>query len=320
MATELAPGEHASTTPVTVVVCTRDRPDQLEPAVRAVLANTYSEFELVVVDQSEAEQSAQLLQALANDDRRLRIVRDRGGRGASRARNLGAREARTDILVFTDDDCVPSPDWVATMFRVMAEDPIAGIAYGTVIPAECDPAEGFIVGYAPPRRQRLTRPVDKLRDAGIGANMALRRSALFAIGGFDEMLGPGSYFPSCEEGDLAYRMLRGGYALLHVPEARVTHYGLRDWQSGRSLARRTYLSVAAAYMKHARSRDPVGVCLVAQQIWLACSAVMGAVVRRRRPLGVGRLGALLVGIWRSFELEIDPERGLYRPRLAKPAA
>ncbi len=304
---------------VSVVVCTRDRPEQLGPALDAVLGSERSDFELIVVDQSESDASAHLVRALAEADARLRYLHD-DGVGASRARNIGAALATGEIIAFTDDDCRPEPSWLGNVADAMAGDARAGIAFGTVTPAPCDPAEGYIVGYTPPRRQRLTGRFAKRMDGGIGANMAVRREAFERAGGFDEMLGPGSYFPSCEEGDLAYRVLRDGWALWHLPEARVVHYGLRDWASGSALTRRTYIGVAAAYMKHARRRDIVGAFLVLQSFGMSLAHVLGSVAHRRRPIGLGRLLAHFTGVRRSFELNVDPRSLMYAREDGSPQA
>lgn len=305
-------GPMGSATPsVSVIVCTRDRPDQLEPALRAVLAGDYRSFDLLVVDQSRDRTRAEAT-ITGIDDPRLRLVHDDGA-GLSRARNIGVRDTSGEIVVFTDDDCAPATDWLRRLVAAFRADPSAGIVFGTVTPAPCDPAEGFIVGYTPPRRRRLVGRMSKRLDGGIGANMALRRAALAQTGPFDELLGAGGYFPSCEDGDMAYRALCAGWALLHEPEAVVVHYGLREWQSGSDLTRRTYLAVAAAYTKHARCGDPVGALLVAHSMWLASMNIAANAVRRRGPLGVRRLTSHLTGIRRSFELKIHREARLYRP-------
>lgn len=301
-----------ATPTVSVVICTRDRPDVLEAAMRGVLASDAGAFELIVVDQSGDDASAGIVARIATEDARLRLIRDAGA-GLSRARNIGLTAAVGDIIAFTDDDCVPATDWLRLVVAALADDLRCGIVFGSVVPAPCDPRDGFIVGYTPPRRQRLTGRFAKRLDGGIGANMTLRRATLAETGGFDEMLGAGGYFASCEDGDMAYRVLSAGWALVHVPESRVVHFGLRDWASGSGLTRRTYAAVAAAYMKHARRRDPVAAYLVLQSIGMSTIHVMRSVAQRRRPVGLGRLFAHFTGIRRSFELKVDRATGLYVP-------
>ncbi len=246
-------GSPEPTPSVTVIVCTRDRPDQLEPALKSVLASGFRDYELVVVDQSQDAATARIVQRFSDVDQRVRLIRDHG-KGLSRARNTGIANSTGELIIFTDDDCQPETQWLSTIVDALCADPGAGIAFGSVIPAPCDPRLGFIVGYAPPRRQRLTSRLDKIRDGGIGANMGLRRRA------------------------------------------------------------RTYLAVAAAYMKHVRLRDFVGLCLILHQMWLAIVNLADALVHLRKPFGFSRLGALFLGSLRSFELGVDPRYAVYRER------
>lgn len=301
---------------VSVIVCTRDRPQDLRVALPAILASDFRDFELVIVDQSVGEETSQIVNEAAARDPRVRHYRDRG-KGLSRARNVGVRETTGDLIVFTDDDCEPEHDWLGTIVQALREDETAAAAFGSVMPAPCDPSAGFIVGYLPKRRQRLTGRLAKMRDQGIGANMALRRQPLVESGLFDEMLGAGGYFASMEDQEITYRLLRCGHAVLHVPESRVLHHGFRDWESGSPLMRRTYIAVAAGYMKYARVFDFGGVCLLLHEVNMAVMNVLDSVVHLRRPLGVGRLVALFVGMWRSFELEVDPRLVVYRETSAK---
>jgi glycosyltransferase involved in cell wall biosynthesis len=303
---------------ISVIVCTRDRPQDLRMALPAILATSYGDFELIVVDQSQGEETADIVSRAAAGDPRVRYVRDRG-KGLSRARNIGIAETSGELIVFTDDDCEPDTDWLGTIVDALREDPTAAAAFGSVIPAPHDPRDGFIVGYEPPRRQRLTGRLAKMRDAGIGANMALRRQPLLDTGLFDEMLGAGGYFASMEDQEITYRLLRAGHAVLHVPESRVLHHGLRDWESGSPLMRRTYVAVAAGYMKYARVLDFGGICLLLHEIRLATMNVLDSAIHLRRPFGLARLGCLFVGMWRSFELEVDPRHVLYRTTSAKAA-
>jgi GT2 family glycosyltransferase len=297
---------------VSVVIPTHDRPDQLVNAIDGILASEVQDFELIISDSSDLKDTEKLVLRRAAQDSRIRLVKNPGA-GPSRGRNLGIEAARAPIVVCTDDDCIPERDWLGRMVAALAADPQAGIAFGSVIPALADPAEGFIVGYVPPRRQRLVGRWSKLLDNGIGANMAFRREAFMRIGGFDEMLGAASYFPSAEDGDIAYRVLAAGYALLHIPEARVVHYGFRDWASGGRLMHHTYLGVGAAYVKLARLGDPAAACVYLQQVWFALMNLLSSAVRLRRPFGYTRLRALLVGGRRSFELAVDPTNRCFKP-------
>ncbi len=297
---------------VSIVVITRNRPRDLEVCLASLVNQQFRDFELVVVDQSSDTTSRELVSRLAEVDARISYVRDTG-KGAARARNVGTAATSGDVVFFTDDDCEADPDCVGTLVQSLVEDPRAGMAYGSVIPAPHKPEDGFIIGFRPTQRARLSGRLAKLRDCGISANVVVRREALLASNGFDEMLGPGSYFPCAEDFDLTYRVLSHAWAVLHIPEARVVHYGLRDWESGRALINSTYMAVGAAYMKHVRLHDIVGLALLGNEVGLALGNLVRHVVRRKGPYGLGRLRSLMVGARRSFELPIEPRYALYRP-------
>src|SRR5690349_14566696 len=101
------------TTPqVSIILPTRDRPEQLSAAIQAILGGRFEPFEVLVVDQSRSPATARLVRRIAQVDDRVRFVPDGGAVGSSRARNVGITASRGELLVFTDDDCVASPYWL----------------------------------------------------------------------------------------------------------------------------------------------------------------------------------------------------------------
>jgi GT2 family glycosyltransferase len=86
-------------------------------------------------------------------------------------------------------------------------------------------------------------------------NMAIHRSALMAVGGFDERLGPGTAFPGAEDNDLGLRLLEAGYAIRYVPEAVVIHRAWRPTEEYLTLRWSYGVAQGAFYAKHCRLRD-----------------------------------------------------------------
>src|SRR6516225_4946999 len=107
---------------VSVVVASRDRPELLRRMLATLLPQLQAldgDFEVIVVDDgSSPPYPAEL--ALA-----ARIVRG-AGRGPARARNLGAREARGEIVAFTDDDVSIEPGWVDALLGYFDAHPATG--------------------------------------------------------------------------------------------------------------------------------------------------------------------------------------------------
>lgn len=172
-----------------VIVCTRDRADEVAACVRACVAHgvTADGCELIVVDNG-AEPLA--LEPPAG----VRVVREPVA-GLSRARNAGAAAAAGEILVYLDDDARPGPGWLESLRDAFA-DPRTAIAGGPIHalwPPDRPP------GWPPPGTESLFS-VLSLGDADTtfpahaevyGANWGVRRSILEAVGGFDVRFGAG---------------------------------------------------------------------------------------------------------------------------------
>ena len=106
------------------------RPKAQRAAV-SVLVNSYTDFELIVVDQSTDNATREAIAAIA-DERVRYIATDTVGVAISR--NIAIREAAADIVVFTDDDCVCNRDWLKSIVAEFAADPQALGVYGRVVP------------------------------------------------------------------------------------------------------------------------------------------------------------------------------------------
>ncbi|MDK3257064.1 HAD-IIIA family hydrolase [Blastococcus capsensis] len=139
----------------------------------------------------------------------VRVVRTGGG-GPARARNLGWRTARTEWIAFLDDDVVPDPDWYQRLEQDLAD-----------LPDEVAGSQGRVRVPLPPDR----KPTDWERGTAglatsswITADLAYRRRALAAVGGFDER------FPRAfrEDSDLALRVMDTGAHLVRG-ERWITH-------------------------------------------------------------------------------------------------
>ena len=208
---------------VTVVVPTRDRPEQLARCVGSVRAAMRDGDELIVVDSASVRADEVRAAAAPCADRVRRAERP----GVDRARNLGWRNAKHELILFTDDDVVVDSGWVAGFAAAAEEDQAAGFFTGRI---EVPPGEPF------PRRDiALKRDLEpavydrsSVVNLGHGASMACRREVLEAIGGWDEALGAGGHFRSAPEVDLFDRVLIAGWPGRYVPAALAYHEQWRD--------------------------------------------------------------------------------------------
>lgn len=272
---------------VTLAICSRNRPDDLRRSVARALEILPPSAQLLVVDQTQ-----DCARNIAPGNARLQYEH-RPGRGVAVARNQAMVLAQSEVVVFTDDDCAPRAEMVQHLQRAFLRPDVA-MAFGTVnaMPS----AGGFIASYTPRRTRILRGRTAKLADSGIGACMAVRRDAALALGGFDERLGPGAEFASNEEGEFAYRMLKSGRAIAHIPEAIVDHWGARPWVDGRRYSYETYRAIAATCAMHIRTGDPVAGLLLAQQFGLVLWDIAKAVAKKGRPSGLSAAHGLASGI------------------------
>jgi glycosyltransferase involved in cell wall biosynthesis len=293
---------------VSVIVCTRNRPAHIGACVESILANSGDAFELLVVDQSDDDETEKALAAFAVDWR-FRYLRSET-RGLSMARNVGIGATGAPLVAFTDDDCRVPDDWVSRVEGVF-DDEEAGLVFGSVAVPDDVPSGGYVPGFEPARREYQHGWPPNDSTWGIGANMVVRRKVFDELGTFDPMLGAGAKFAGAEETDLTIRALAAGLKIIHAKEVCVLHLGVRMGDEASKLMRTYGLALGAAFTKHVRlgtkdSRHLLVSFVVHHIAQGAQNAVFG-----RRPTGLGFALSLLWGVCRSYELRVDRSRNVY---------
>ncbi|MGH2486632.1 MAG: glycosyltransferase family 2 protein [Ktedonobacterales bacterium] len=299
--------EHRPT--VSVIVCTRDRGDALLPTVYSILADapTHSTVELLVMDQSDGDSVRQALAGIEDDRLHYRYE---PSRGLSAARNAGIRASAGALVAFTDDDCVVEPGWLAAIVAAFAAHPEVGVVFGHVACAEHDPALGYLPGFR--AREGLLTRRRMLAGAGhwgMGANMALRRSAVARIGPFDERLGAGAAMKSAEDVDYALRARLSGFGVYHAARARVVHHGFRPWAQASALMRGASSGIGAMYAKHVRAGHGFALILCLSDLRGRSFDVARNAIRLRRPLGANALLYQLSGFSRGWRMPVARAAG-----------
>jgi glycosyltransferase involved in cell wall biosynthesis len=201
---------------VSVVVPTHDRPERLARTLAALRAQTLraDEFEVVVVDDGSGPETRALLereQAMVGPA--LLVIRRDSAGGPARARNDGWPVARAPVVGFTDDDCEPTPGWLAAGLEACGEGDV--FVQG---PTRPNPEEAESRGpYA------HTLEVEQLGPWWETANIFYPRAALEAAGGFDA-----DAFPRTgEDCDLGWRAIDAGWQPTWAPRA-VVHHAVTD--------------------------------------------------------------------------------------------
>jgi glycosyltransferase involved in cell wall biosynthesis len=312
-ALRVMPGEvgmSALPTAISVIVCTRDRSESCAQTIARILETRPAGTELIVIDQSRDGDTLAALSRLEGFDS-VAYVRSES-RGLSAARNLGADLAAGEVLVYTDDDCLPEPGWVEAWHQCLAEDAGIGVGFGQVSCPPFDPLKGYTAGF---NTRDGSHGLELFRlgagQVGMGANMALPKAVWRSIGGFDEGLGAGTRFPAGEDADFAYRVVRAGFHIRHLSAARVWHYGYRQGAGASTLMRGYVAGIAAMYAKHARCGDAEAFRLLVSELGHHGAGVTRRLLSRTRPLGVMGMLYFLRGLGSAWTSPMDAGRRLY---------
>jgi cellulose synthase/poly-beta-1,6-N-acetylglucosamine synthase-like glycosyltransferase len=224
------------------------------PTLAALTRQEYRAFSVLILDQSGDDATETAVLPFVKADQRFAYRRS-ATRGLSRARNAVVAVADGDILAFTDDDCMPAPDWLSTLVRYFRAYPDAGQVSGAVDAAPIHKAEGFVPTCVLSEVRHITSTRQFGHERSMGANTAYRLKVVHHTGGFDPLLGAGTPFPYCEDRDMTFRVLKRGYSVLDVPDARVTHFGVRPWTALARERRAIGLALGAWHAKWVRLGD-----------------------------------------------------------------
>ncbi len=191
---------------ISVIIPTRNRPEALAVCLRALAGSASAIHECIVCDNSTDNATSELLAAEFPTVRRIEGM----GTGPGAGRNIAAREAYGDWLVFVDDDCIPQPGFIeayATAISGTLEGELPPVFSGKTIGS--GGVEGSLLWEAPVYGGGGLPP---------SCNFAISAEVFRASGGFDER-----YRISFEDIEFFARLEAEGYSIRHLPDALVEH-------------------------------------------------------------------------------------------------
>jgi glycosyltransferase involved in cell wall biosynthesis len=222
---------------ISVVVPTRDPDKHIADCLDSIGRQEYPDFEIIVVDNASTTETLH------------RVLRDRVPRlpihclteprpGVSRARNAGARATGGQIVAFLDDDVIADQHWLAEVARGFRVAPDVAAVTGPILPVALDTsaqdwfeqAGGHVKGRgwtetvfdrASHARQH---PLYPLPPFGATGNLAVNRTVLAELGGFDVALGPGTPTRGGEDMAFLCDLMLAGHTLVYRPGALVRHH------------------------------------------------------------------------------------------------
>jgi len=243
---------------LTVVVPTHNRSDVLARALRGLLDQSSSpdSYEIVVVDDGSTDDTSQIVARAETSDARLRYFRQ-DNKGPAAARNLGAKEAKGEILLFTGDDCLPDRNLVQEHLRAHEEAGDVGVL-------------GHVTWHPEVKITPFMRFLESGPQFGFGqigdpenvsiwhfytANCSIRRHWIEDVGGFDEDF----KYAAFEDAELAYRMQQRGLRIVYRPSARSYHHHATTFEQHLSRQRVCGRSAAVFWRKHPELKVALGI-------------------------------------------------------------
>ncbi len=237
---------------VSVIVPTRDRPEQVRRCLQSLLALHYPQYEIIVVDNAPSScATADLIQQTYGNVPQVHYERE-DRPGSSWARNRGMMAARGEILAFADDDVIIDRYWLVELVRAFGRADEVACVTGLVLPVELETSPqlwfeeklgaGWLEGNDG-SGGRFTRHIFDMAEhhpktplypytvgnLGGGANMAFTAAFLRSVGGFDPALSASSPARSGEDTAAFFQAVTRGYKLVYEPAALVYHLHHRDY-------------------------------------------------------------------------------------------
>jgi glycosyltransferase involved in cell wall biosynthesis len=224
---------------VSVVLCTYNRAELLRRALSALGAQRTAPgltWELVLVDNNSNDGTKDVVEAFRASSPIPTTYLFEGRQGKSIALNTGIDAATGEFLAFTDDDCRPEPTWLQDIVDCVRRWDADGVG-GRILPEWSAPPPPWLA-----TDRHLWTSIAMLDDSEVrrvemgpwqrangfrvwGANMAFRRSAFDAVGGFNPASGPrGLKKYSHEEIELVRKLVEAGKVVMYDPAPTVHHW------------------------------------------------------------------------------------------------
>jgi len=250
---------------LSVVIPTRNRRELLGRVLRGLLEEQTApprDYEVVVVDDGSSDDTAQVVASSATRAAPLRYCHQES-KGPAAARNLGLREAKGQIIVFTGDDCLPDPHLIEEHLRLHRREGDVGVLGHVawhpdlpLTPLMTFLEEGVQFGFG-----LIKDPENVAHWSFYTANCSVQRHWIEEAGGFDEEFEYAAY----EDIELAYRMQQQGLRIVYRPGALTYHYHPPTLEQ--HLARQRLCGRAAVlfWRKHPELKDQLGITSAAHR-------------------------------------------------------
>jgi GT2 family glycosyltransferase len=196
---------------ISVVVCSYNGSRTIGDCCEGLSQLDYPNYEVLIVDDGSSDDTAAIASAYG-----FQVISTEN-RGLSNARNTGLEAASGEIIAYIDDDARPGPHWLTYLAATFLNTDFVGVGGPNITP----PEDGLIaecIGHSPgnPTHILLT---DQVAEHIPGCNMAFRKTALQAVGGFDPQ-----FRIAGDDVDICWKLQQRGWRLGFNPAAVVWHH------------------------------------------------------------------------------------------------
>jgi glycosyltransferase involved in cell wall biosynthesis len=204
---------------ISVVICTHNDSGTIREAIEGVLDQTYPNFELILVNDGSTDATAEIA-----SEYELRLITVPQG-GLSKARNIGMKAAKGEIIAYIDGDAFPDPNWLEYLAHAFMATDHVGVGGPNIAP-HSDGWTAKCIDYSPGGPNHVLFS-DQVAEHIPGCNMAFRKEALEAVHGFDEQ-----FWIAGDDVDICWKLQESGGTLGYHPGAMVWHHSrnkVRDY-------------------------------------------------------------------------------------------
>ena len=197
---------------ISVVVCAYNAADTLEGCLASLEKLTYPDYEIILVNDGSRDRTGEI----GHQHPRVRVIDIPNG-GLSAARNVGLAAATGDIVAYTDADVSADRDWLTFLVQPFLNSDVVASGGPNVVPPD-DPPMAQSIARAPGGPTHVLLD-DRTAEHVPGCNMAFRREALLAIGGFNPI-----YLRAGDDVDVCWRLQARGWKIGFAAAALVWHH------------------------------------------------------------------------------------------------
>ncbi len=206
-----------STPDISIIIPAYNCEKTIQKCLESLIVQNYPSYEIIIVDDGSTDSTANICAGYET----VKLIQTTNG-GPSRARNIGVKAAKGDIVAFTDSDCIIHHDWIKELQKGFSSDDVVSVGGNQISPTDetpfgkCVQDTFSMLGFA--TSYMKTHTTLTVTSHNPSCNSSYRKSVFEKIGGFDQSLWPG------EDVDLDHRLNRLGFTLIRNTKAIVQHY------------------------------------------------------------------------------------------------